>query len=81
MSFLQRNPDVNVEDIQNNKNLQDAVKAHLSYDILGATPEDSDDDDNKQMPEVTPKDYCNFHHIVYICISIFQAVVRYIAFP
>lgn len=65
MSFKERNPDVDVEDIHKNEHLPDDVKAHFSYDILEAAPEDSDDDDNKEMPELAPevdlqKDYDPF---------------------
>lgn len=56
MSFKERNPDVDVEDIQNNSYLPEDVKAQLSHDVLTAAPEDSDDEDNaKGIPELAPE--------------------------
>lgn len=54
MSFRERNPDVDVEEIQNNSYLPEDVKAQLSLDVLTATI-DSDDEDNKEIPELAPE--------------------------
>lgn len=54
MSFKERNPDVDVEDIQNNSYLPDDVKAHFSNEVLTATI-DSEDEEHKEIPELAPE--------------------------
>ncbi|XP_063702191.1 probable lysine-specific demethylase 4B [Culicoides brevitarsis] len=60
MSFKERNPDVDVEDIQNNQYLEEDVKAHFSNDVLTAAPEDSDEEDNKTAEVDLQRDYDPF---------------------
>uniref|UniRef100_A0A336LR10 CSON001564 protein n=1 Tax=Culicoides sonorensis TaxID=179676 RepID=A0A336LR10_CULSO len=56
MSFKERNPDLDIENIQNNPHIPDDVKAQLSLDVLAAPVEDSDDDDNtKEIPTLEPE--------------------------
>lgn len=49
MSFKERNPDLDVEDIQNNPYIPEDVKAQLSVDVLMQAPDDSDDDDPDKL--------------------------------
>lgn len=50
-SFKQRNPDLNLEEIQNNPNIPDDVKAVLNESALKLADDDVDVDENKDFNE------------------------------
>lgn len=54
-SFKQRNPDLNLEEIQNNPNIPDDVKAVLNESALKQA--DDDVDENKDFNEDEPSEY------------------------
>lgn len=53
MTFKERNPDLDVEDIQNNPHIPEDVKAALSYDILDSAPIDSETEESP--PDLEPQ--------------------------
>lgn len=55
-SFKQRNPDLNLEEIQNNPNIPDDVKAVLNESALKQA-DDDDVDENKDFNEDEPPEY------------------------